>query len=609
MDLFDALRTANGDPPAALPGCLQTDIEHASSSTIAALHANLGAASTLQARSQQQLVLADPLYQEALYHLKQALRPDQALLQSTQSAAALAPAEPLSCFSLARDLLELKPDRTEGLSSPRPGVLRTEQAGYMLQLADTCESLGFHRLLVSTNQTKSGPLIGQASLQAISAQDSISAWHDLTAAVAQYTAIATNSNRDLYVVRAERGIAAAWLILGQFEKLPVGSPSNDTYLLRALTTYRALQAQNTADETIYAGQAWSAILLGAWNDAHIPINQAIGLSPRNPTYPALQGLLAWLDSTSYRSASSPEYTNAMKEAVKYYTAAIQLSDPAPSEAFATRSLLYYSLRNSPRNETYTDEDYAYWMHQALSDINQAILIAEQEQRLPKDQVGYHYWRGRLSFNLAFTWQRKLRGVHPWAEIVPLYSQALDDFTSAVADDTESGRQKQYNSLFIPWSRIMLNNAVHLQLADQAIDHGDYLTARRELELVVALLPDDAVTKVNWDTLTEPRPEYSLIYGLTSLALDGPQDFPNPQTETPRLNASYDAIASYELAIANINDNAIVDPKSRAAVYRSAITRLDIVIKQGLRSDALVAANTIRRKLAQAAARASDLPLN
>jgi hypothetical protein len=34
-----------------------------------------------------------------------------------------------------------------------------------------------------------------------------------------------------------------------------------------------------------------------------------------------------------------------------------------------------------------------------------------------------------------------------------------------------------------------------------------------------------------------------------------------------------------------------------------------VIKQGLRSNALVAANTIRRKLAQAAARASDLPLN
>jgi hypothetical protein len=213
----------------------------------------------------------------------------------------------------------------------------------------------------------------------------------------------------------------------------------------------------------------------------------------------------------------------------------------------------------------------------------------------------------LSFNLAFTWQRKLRGVHSWEEIVPLYSQALDDFTSAVADDTETGRQKQYTTLFIPWAKIMLNNAAHLQLADQAIDLGDYLTARRELELVVALFPKDA--EINWDPLTQPRPEYSLVYGLTSLALDGPQDFPNPQTETPKLNASYDAIASYELAIANINDNAIVDPKSRAAVYRLAITRLDTVIKQGLRSNALVAAKTIRLKLAQAAARASDLPLN
>jgi tetratricopeptide (TPR) repeat protein len=215
----------------------------------------------------------------------------------------------------------------------------------------------------------------------------------------------------------------------------------------------------------------------------------------------------------------------------------------------------------------------------------------------------------LSFNLAFTWQRKLRGVHSWEEIVPLYSQALDDFTSAVANDTETSRQKQYTTLFIPWAKIMLNNAAHLQLADQAIDLGDYLTARRELELVVALFPKDAGVKMNWDPLTEPRPEYSLVYGLTSLALDGPQDFPNPQTETPKVNASYDAIASYELAIAHINDNAIVDPKSRATVYRSAITRLDILMKQGLRSNALVAAKTIRRELAQAAARASDLPLN
>jgi|GEM_PF-3148385 len=596
QDLFDALRTANGDPPTALTGCPQTIVEHASNNTIAALHANLGAASTLQARSQESLALAEPLYQEALYHLKLALQPDQAVVQASQGTSAAPTSESLSCYSLARDLLDLKPDRSEGLSAPDPQALRADQADYMLQLADTCSSLGFTRLLVSASRANRGLVFSQSSLEAISTTDPKNAWYDLMAAVAQYAAVAHSSNDDLKFARAERGKAAAWLILGQIEKLPVGSPSNNTYLLRALTIYRDLQSQEAPDETIYAGQAWSSILLGAWNDAGTPIAEALRLSPRNPTYPALEGLLSWLDGTTYRSATSPEYTNAMNQAVKHYTEAIELSDPPPSEAFATRSLLYYSLRNSPRNEAYTDEDYSYWMHQAISDMDRAILIADQEKRQLSDQVGYRYWRGRLSFNLATTWQRKLRGLHTWAEVVPLYSAALDDFTNAVANDTVTNRRNQYDTLFIPWSRVLLNNAVHLQLAEQAIDAGDYPTARREIELVVPLLSGNK----DWDSLTEPRPEYSLLHGSISLALGEPDDFINGQTRT------IGAVASYDQAIEDINKNMIVDPKLRAAVYRAAIDDLDMLIKRGLPSSSYKAASTIRLKLARAAIQASDL---
>jgi hypothetical protein len=238
------------------------------------------------------------------------------------------------------------------------------------------------------------------------------------------------------------------------------------------------------------------------------------------------------------------------------------------------------------------------MHQAISDMNQAILIAEQEQRQPSDLVGYRYWRGRLSFNIAFTWQRKLRGLHTWDEVVPLYSQALDDFTNAVANDTDSNRRKQYDTLFIPWARIMLNNAVHLQLAQQAIGVKEYSIARRELELVVPLLPDEQ--NIGLDPLSEPRPEYALLHGFISLALGEPEDFINGQTKT------IGAVASYDQAITDINKNMIVDPKLRALVYRAAINDLDALIKQGLPSSSYRAASAIRLKLARAAIQASDL---
>ena len=50
---------------------------------------------------------------------------------------------------------------------------------------------------------------------------------------------------------------------------------------------------------MYIGQAWSSIQIGAWDSAKAPLAAASALAPDDPTYPALQGLAAWLDSTQY----------------------------------------------------------------------------------------------------------------------------------------------------------------------------------------------------------------------------------------------------------------------------------------------------------------------
>ena len=67
------------------------------------------------------------------------------------------------------------------------------------------------------------------------------------------------------------------------------------------------------------------------------------------------------------------------------------------------------------------------MRLAIADADQALLAAVRDGLTSERQVGYRYWRGRLSFTLALTWQEKLRGQHRWAELVPLYSSAYQDF--------------------------------------------------------------------------------------------------------------------------------------------------------------------------------------
>jgi hypothetical protein len=258
-------------------------------------------------------------------------------------------------------------------------------------------------------------------------------------------------------------------------------------------------------------------------------------------------------------------------------------------------VLYYSLRNSPRILTYADEDYGYWMRQAIDDVNRALLLAEEEQRAAMDQVGFRYWRGRLQFSLALTWQRKLRGLHSWSELVPLYSQAVDDFSVATNDDTELRRQAEYLNLRLPWARFMLNNATHMQQAERAIQAGEYQIARHELELVAPLMTPEQ--KRSWDRLGEPRPEYSIAHGLTSLALGEPADFINLQTKQSG------ALASFEQAITDADRDEIIDPRYRSAFYVQLLLEFDTLLQKGLPAESQATANVIQAKLHEAAARA------
>ncbi|HEU5085929.1 MAG TPA: hypothetical protein VFT99_00745, partial [Roseiflexaceae bacterium] len=353
---------------------------------------------------------------------------------------------------------------------------------------------------------------------------------------------------------AQRGKAAAWLILGQFDRLPEGAPDRKSYLLRARDTYRQLERSGQQDEAVYSGLAWCSILLDGWGEARAPLADAARLNPTNPTYPALQGLVAWLDSTRFDDApltNEPDsaYARAILEALDHYTHVIELTSQQRSQAYATRSVLYYSLRNVGRGAVYSDSDYGEWMQQAIGDMNQALVLAGDEQLSEAEQVGYHYWRGRLSFSLALTWQRRLRGLHSWDELVPLYSQAYGDFRTAVAHDPNGRRLSEYDSLRIPWTAYMLNNAQHMQQAQRLIRAGDFARARDELELVVPILTTQQ--KRDWDALGEPNPDYSLFHALIMLGLGEPADFANPLLDGPP-----SAEASIERAIRDADNNAI-----------------------------------------------------
>ncbi len=587
-DFANAIRTADRNPPAPPEGCGIAVPEKLPTRQIAALHSNLGASIVLQVRDQVGLDDLESFYQDALAQFLQAISLTEIENgipgPATQIASALPPPGPLRCAQIAQQLL----GKPISLGNKIP---------YLLQLGDTCYNRGFNLARIDLHDLADQNISASLSTEKLK-EIRRAAWDDLNAAVLFYSAIVDAPSTTDERIQADRGRAAAWFIMGQISDLPNEAPTSRSYLLRALSTYRALEQTDIPDESIYAGQAWSLILLDAWSDANAPLVQAVKINPDNPTYPALQGLTSWLDSTRFSaprpSAPSVGYTSAISNALELYTRSILLSDPPRSEAYATRSVLFYSLRNSPRGTDYVDEDYGFWMKRALSDIQQAIVEADREQRPADDTLGYRYWRGRLSFTLALTWQRRLRGLHTWDELVPLYSQALDDFSTAATIDPQVSRRREYETLRVPWAGRMLNNAVHMQLAERAITAHDYDTARLELELVEPTLSTEE--KRAWDPLGEPRPEYSLLHGLLALALDQPSDFFNAHTSQNSVDASFKQF------ITDAQRNELVDPQIRPAFLQNALDRLDALIKTGdIPPDMIPAANRAREQLIAAGA--------
>jgi hypothetical protein len=538
---FAAALDAGGPNAPELPGCLPGLGAPPEPQDALILRANLGAAEVLLAQDED----FDPdLYGAALQTYATALD------------VPLAPGEPPSCTALTRALLQTAPDEPLDRGT-YIGEITPQQAPLAMQLADAC----YHRALAQA------ALLGELEDDE-QARAARAVWDDLTAAVAQYGAIDTATGDET----ALRGLAAGWLLLGQLPAPPEASDQR-SYLLRAQDSYAALAAYDAADAGALGGQAWSTMLLGATTDAQPPLEQARELEPDNPVYPALQGMAFWLDGIRFplpsKAKPSPAYSEALEAALAHYSDAIDLSDGDLSLYYATRSTLHWSLRNSPRDEVYRDEDYGARMRAAIADIEQAIAEAELHGQDPADQVGYRYWRGRLSFSLALTWQRKLRGVHPWQQLVPLYAGALEDFEAAARDDPNDDRRKEYDELWTPWSRYMLANATQLALAEAAVDDGDWERARKALELVEPRL--DPNTTKGWDRQSVPQPEYHLLHGLVGLALGVPQDFVNPVTSTPNPEASY------TLALKQIADTNIVPPDARPALYEQALADLDRMI--------------------------------
>jgi hypothetical protein len=573
LDFYAALEAAKGKPQPFQPegrSCEPLISGYASNARIAGLHGNLGAASTLAARQVEDLESATALYREANYHFLHGLTLSQPLLNGglAQQILSSDDQQALECATIARQLLLLNEDGAgnQYLTKESAEVLVTygdTQLRYMLQLADACYSSGFSR----ARSISGSSLDTRDSLR-------LSAWRDLSAAVNLYEAV---EMVDQQYLRASHGKADAWLILGQFDPLPPGTPDRHSYLIRALNTYTQLSAVSD-DDAVFAGQAWSIILLGGWSDAVNPLAQAETLAPANPTYPALRGLIDWLDSTRYRqpvrTAPSPDYSSAILSAIEHYNQVIDLSTPPTSQMYATRSVLYYSLRNSPQAgvAAYFDPDYGRWMRLALADMDRAIELAAIEQ-LPSDQqVGYRYWRGRVAFSLALTWQRKLRGLHSWGELVPLYTLALDDFQVGFDNDSNANRRREYQQLRIPWAAYMANNAVHLSQAEQAIRADDYETARREFELVQPLLSE--AQRRQWDQYAEPRPEYAMTHILLSLGLNMPEDLVNQQIGKSMIDSSVDSL------LASLRNSTIVDPSVRDQLAKQYVAELERQIESG-----------------------------
>ncbi|HWQ11451.1 MAG TPA: hypothetical protein VNL77_01555 [Roseiflexaceae bacterium] len=576
-----ALGEPDAPPPA--PGCLPPVDPPPSEEELTELRANLAAVEAVWA---QELPPAEAelAYDEALTNYALAL--DLTLPLD---------GDPPTCYDLARELLAVDPaleidrymppqapappqdtwselrQRLAGGADAQPAPVPPEDAWLARELAKTCYSRSLTRAeaLARDQLGTSGPDEPQnreARKQAAHRQ----IWQDLSGAVAIFSAVAATPGGE----GALREMATALLLLGQID-LPPESVDPRSFLLRAESAFSRLAREHTQDLDVLAGQAWSAILLGALRESHAPLEAASALAPDNPTYPALRGYAAWLESARHEPPSrvvpSPAYTRALLEAVRYYSTAIELSHGADrSRAYATRSALHWSLRNSPSADVYRDEDYGYWMNLAIADVDQALVTAEAADLDPAGQVGYRYWRGRLNFSLGLTWQRKLRGRHEWRELVPLYARALDDFETAARDDPTLARRKSYTDVWGPWARYMLANASQMQQAEESAAAGDWERARRALELVTPQIPVERQSQ--WDRLSGPLPEYALMHGLISLALGIPEDFTNQLTGTS------DPAASYARALADIADGRVVPRDARRGLYERALADLERLIE-------------------------------
>lgn len=576
-DFEAALRVGQADGPQPSPGCAPSAPSALTDAQRASLYADVGAVDTLLARHMTTLPEAETHYRSALCSYARALdMPAAADCGSGAVTLASQHTDALNCSSMMSDLLGSNTGGGIGKSLDllTPGALTVAagRAPFVLQLADACYSSGFAR---SQALTKIAEQDREATRQ--------NAWGDLVAATAGYTAVtnARTSAQDHDL--ANHGLAAAWLALSQLDP-PASTIANmpvydrRTALLRALITYQALGRAGPPDINIYTGQAWSAIQLGAWNDASAPLARAGAMAPDDPIYPALQGLAAWLDSTQYpvprKGAPSPRYAAAIKNAIDFYTQVIALDKVHLGRAYATRSLLYFSLRNTPRGDTYADEDYAAWMRLALADVDQALIAADHLGQPPTEQVGYRYWRGRLSFALAVTLQEKFRGPYEWSQLVPLYSRAFDDFTAATAIDPNPDRRKIYRETWVPWSRIVLINATHMQLAQLSARRGNFAQARAELALVDPR--PSSVRQWEQDTLSAPLPDYWFLQGLISLGLATDAHTPRQLVVDESADAPGAAEASYAQAIAQTENPNIVAQPSTA--YRTALADLDALLK-------------------------------
>ncbi|MEN9933687.1 MAG: hypothetical protein RLZZ387_266 [Chloroflexota bacterium] len=571
-DFAAALAVGTPGAKAPPPGCLPASGRPLSPQVEATIRANLGTVQLMEAQ-QASAPETDELYDAALRSYGAALG---------NSAAAGTP----TCTSIAREVLGL--DMRRGLERDQhdTGRVSPESAALVLQVADLCYSRGLTR----ARDLRDLPRPDQAAVRQ-------AMWDDVSAAVAQYGAAGAASQDLSNQERAQRGLAAGWLLLGQLES-PPGSPDAATHLLRAQELYRSIEEEGPADVSAQAGQAWSTLLLGAWSEARTPLARARDEDPSSPVYPALEGLTYWLDGTRYplpgKSNPSPSYTAAMRAAVERYSEVIALSDTDLDRAYATRSALYWSLRNSPQGEEYRDEDYGTWMRLAIADVDRALIEAEGSGLEAEELAAYRYWSGRLHFSLALTWQRKLRGRHEWQELVPLFGRALNDFERAVEADLNPDRRKSYADLWGPWSRFMLTNATSMSQAEAAARAGEWEQARRALEMVEPRV--DPVRQRSWDQLSGPRPEYSLLHGLVSLALGAPEDFVNLLTE------SSDPEASYAQAFEDLENTRVVPAELRAELYERARDDLEALLEdEGLSLRSEVAAKKILREIGERAA--------